>query len=162
MKHETEQPCSCTFEKVEARDILDAVGSMSKGSYMSFGVLTRHPGTHSPHELMAWAVADVETAMRTEDIGEKSRHLSNAVINARRSLNSVVDWYLQTNGFACCRNAPKKSTDAAELLLRRRVMDELTSQVVERAVRTRRNLSTSMEPRLRSGHRTRSNCCVGR
>lgn len=93
-------------------------------------------------KLLGWAIVDGKMSAQAQDINERERFASNAILNARRALACLVEWYLKRDCFLLCNNAPdtaKKHTakKQSEILLERGIIDELTSRVLERAVERR-------------------------
>lgn len=75
--------------------------------------------------------------MAAQDVNEQQRFASNAILNARRALACLVEWYLQRDCFRLCKNAPITAQNQSEVLLKRGIIDELTSRVLERAIEKR-------------------------
>ncbi len=122
----------CSFEPLDPADILSAVGTLS--GHEATGLTWTSPGQIDDGQYLQWAVAEIQQARSEVDSGRKHRHTVNAVTNARRGLGSLVDWYLRRDGFAFCRDAPATSDQKSEVLVRRRIIDELAERVLARAI----------------------------
>jgi uncharacterized protein YutE (UPF0331/DUF86 family) len=100
------------------------------------GVFVPPPG-NGPDIPLAWALQEVSEASRAPSKQEQSRLCTNAILNARRALACLADWYLRRDLADCCKNRPTTPKQQAEFLMRRGIIDELTSHVLERAVEKR-------------------------
>jgi len=122
------------FEEVESVDLIDAANTLkgrdSKGIHVS-------PPGDGVDKLLGWAIADVKLSAQAQDVNEQERFASNAILHARRALACLVEWYLKRDCFRLCNNAPSTAKKQSEILLERRIIDELTSRVLERAVEKR-------------------------
>ena len=106
-----------TVEPLDPADVLTAVSTIDRTRARSTGWCVPWVGKKSTEDLLAWALADIGNAMETEDSKEKERCATNAVINARRALASLVDRYLLGFGLRGCKNALDKSPDKSRRLL---------------------------------------------
>jgi len=125
---------NCNIENLHADDLLDALRTL-KGKDGT-GVHVPAPGD-GVEKLLGWSMNDIHTAAMCGDKEEQERHATNAVVNARRALACLVDWYLARDGFAYCKNAPKSADDKAAILVRRNIIEPLTSRVLARAIAVR-------------------------
>lgn len=124
----------CIFEEVESVDLIDAANTL-KGRGGN-GIQVAPPGD-GVNKLLGWAIADVKMSAQAQDPNEQERFASNAILHARRALACLVEWYLKRDCFRLCDNAPNTAKKQSEILLKRGIIDELTSRVLERAVEKR-------------------------
>ena len=124
----------CIFEKIEPVELIDAANTL-KG-HDGIGIAVPPPGD-GVDKILNWAVADVKMAAQAQDVNERERFAANAMLNSRRALACLVDWYMQRDCFFLCKNAPVGAKKQSEILLQRGIIDELTSHVLERAVAKR-------------------------
>jgi phage FluMu protein gp41 len=134
VKLERREP-KCTFEEVSASDVLDAAESVQRGRGGD-QIITTPPGV-GVDALLGWALTEIASA--SQDGAERIRLASNAVINARRALECLTDWYLTSFGFSFCKGA-LRAQDKSELLQRRGVVDDLTARVVGRTIDMRNDI----------------------
>lgn len=127
----------CSFEDVSAADLLDAAGTLR--GLPGHGVYVSPPGNGVDRPL-GWAVNEIAQAVVEPSPDDRDRLATDAVVNARRALACLVDWYLTRDGFVYCRDAPHGAERKAKLLLRRGILDELTARVVARAVDLRNDV----------------------
>jgi uncharacterized protein YutE (UPF0331/DUF86 family) len=132
----------CTFEEVSADDLLDAARSMR--GLTGTGNVVRPPG-YGVDEPINAAVLEVAMASRSQNQSDRIRSCIAAVASAKRAVSCLVDWYLTGHCFAFCKDAPRTSQEKSALLLRRQVVDELTSHVLERAVNLRNRIEHEYE-----------------
>jgi hypothetical protein len=99
------------------------------------GTLVKAPGD-GPERFLNWALQEVINA-RQSALEEQEHHCVDAVLNARRSLACLVDWYLQRDLATLCKIAPETAKHQVNFLIMRGVIDELTSRVLERAIQKR-------------------------
>jgi len=128
----------CTFEALEPKDLLDAVGSLRCEASPGFGTHGLHcpmPGDGSDYS--AWALADIRASWAASSPEDKKPHATSAVLNARRALSRLVDWYMQRDGFAFCKDAPANSKAKSDILVRRKIIDSLSAKVLARAIDVR-------------------------
>ena len=128
----------CTFEEIEAVDLIDAIKSLPFFKSNSFFIPTNmtiaSPGDGVDY-LIDWSMNDIYEAITQNEQGKDfKQNATNAVINARRSLACLVDWYLQRDGFSYCKNAPRNAEEKSKILLGRRIIDKLTSKVLQRII----------------------------
>jgi hypothetical protein len=121
----------CIFEKVAPVDLIDAVNTL-KGRD-GIGIAVPPPGD-GVDKLLSWAVADVKMSAQAKDANDRERFAANAILNARRALACLVDWYIQRDCFSLCKLPPDGAQRQSEILRKRGIIDELTSHVLERAV----------------------------
>lgn len=134
---------TCTFETISAAELLEAARAL-KGNHVR-GRSVPPPGI-GVDEQVAWAVQAVMEARQTCDDSYRTRSSVEAVGHARRALGCLVDWYLSGFGFPLCKSPPNGAKQKTELLLRRGVVDELTSSVLQRAVDDRNRIEHEWEP----------------
>jgi hypothetical protein len=129
----TRKTAKCEFETVSASEVLDGLATVA-GRY-GRGVIVPAPGD-GPDTHLGWAIQDVSGAL-TLNKQEQQKLCTNAIINARRALACLVDWYLKRDLAIYCEKPPKSAEQKADFLVRRGVIDSLTSRVLERAVAKR-------------------------
>jgi len=123
---------TCTFQTVDLQDIVDAVPTMSASSAEGFIALP--PGT-GVFEQINWALKEVSDAAAATNQSDISRLSTNAVLSARRALSCLVDLFLDSRGFTCCKDlSPKANDKKIEILERMRIVDPLSAKVLGRAV----------------------------
>src|SRR6185437_10961844 len=93
-------------EALDPADILSAVGTMPRQESRRDGVSLAWPGEKSPDDLIAWAMKDISAAMDAKDADDQERAATNAVMNARRALDCLVEAYLNVFAFRQCKGAP--------------------------------------------------------
>jgi hypothetical protein len=127
------------IESATAADILDGLESLA-GKIRTLGagqgIIVRAPG-EGPDKLMNWALQEVNNAMQSLPNDERQHHCVDAVLHARRALSCLVDWYLERDLAIFCKDAPHDSKQKVRFLITRGIVDELTSRVLERAIRKR-------------------------
>jgi hypothetical protein len=121
----------CEFEIVSAADLIDGLGTLTGRSGQ--GVIIPPPGD-GPDNPLAWAIQDVSMASHARDEQEQARLCTNAVVGSRRALGCLVEWYVERDLGKWCKYPPGSPKQQAEFLMRRGIIDELTSRVLERAV----------------------------
>ena len=121
----------CRTEVVTALDIIDGLDTLKGRSGQ--GTVLRPPGL-GPDELLAWAISEVTAAARAGEETAISKLCTNAVMNSRRALACLVDWYIDRDLAKYCKKPPATPTQQAQFLMSRGIVDELTSHVLERAV----------------------------
>jgi hypothetical protein len=90
--------------------------------------------------LLSWAIADIYEAISYNEIGDeknRKRKSTSSVINARRSLSCLVDWYMQRDGFKFCKDFNDSSEAKSGILLRTGIIDKLSSKVLKRLIDVR-------------------------
>ena len=120
-------------EPATPADILDGLETLEGRSGQ--GTLVIPPGD-GPDRFLNWALQEVTNA-RQSAAEEQEHHCVDAVLNARRSLACLVDWYVQRDLATLCKDAPETAKQQVKFLIMRGVIDELTSRVLERAIRKR-------------------------
>jgi hypothetical protein len=123
-------------EITKAADLLDGVNSANVTSRSGDGTVIAPPG-RGPDAPLSWAIQEVTLAAHTQDNAEVEQLCTNAVMNSRRALACLVDWYIERDFARYCRNPPSTPKQQADFLTRRGIIDELTSHVLERAVAKR-------------------------
>lgn len=121
----------CRTEIATAGDILDGLDTLKGRSGQ--GTVLRPPG-RGPDEPLKWAISEVTAAAQAEEEAEISKLCTNAVMNSRRALACLVDWYIDRDLAKYCKNPPATPKQQAQFLMSRGIIDELTSHVLERAV----------------------------
>lgn len=124
----------CRFDPVSAEDLIDGIGTLS-GRYGQ-GVIVPAPGD-GPDAPLSWAIQDVSQAALKTDAAEQAKLCTNAVLNARRALGCLVDWYVARDFGTLCKNPPGSPKQKADFLMRRGIIDELASRVLTRAIEKR-------------------------
>src|SRR4051812_45343225 len=66
-----------------------------------------------------------------------SRLCTNAVVNSRRALACLVEWYVERDLGKLCMTPPATPKQQADFLVRRGIIDDLTSRVLERTIAKR-------------------------
>jgi hypothetical protein len=122
-----------TFEHVDPDDLASVAGSITGRGGQN--VYVGPPG--AVDQQLAWALADLKLARNASNAVDRDRCATNAIMSARRSLACLVDWYLKRDCFSLCRNAPRREKDKAELLSTRGLFDEISSDVLYRAIEKR-------------------------
>jgi len=121
----------CRIEIATAGDIIDGLETLKGRSGQ--GTILRPPG-RGPDEPLAWAISEVTAAAVADEEAEVSKLCTNAVMNSRRALACLVDWYIDRDLAKYCKNPPATPKQQAQFLMSRGIIDELTSHVLERAV----------------------------
>ncbi len=124
----------CHLETATAGDLIDGLHTVS--AKYGRGAILPPPGT-GPDTPLGWAIQEVTAAAKTSDEAEVERLCTNAVMNGRRALACLVDWYIDRDLAKFCKNPPTTAKQKAHFLMSRGIVDELTSHVLERAVETR-------------------------
>jgi hypothetical protein len=124
----------CTFENVSVDDLIDGLETLS-GRYGQ-GVIVSAPGD-GPDAPLAWALQDVSMASHETDAAHQAKLCTNAILNSRRALGCLVDWYIARDFGNLCKNPPGSPKQKADFLMRRGIIDELTSRVLARAIEKR-------------------------
>jgi hypothetical protein len=120
-------------ESATPADILDGLDTLEGRSGQ--GVIITPPGD-GPDQLLNWALKEVNDARESLD-EEQKHHCVDAVLHARRGLGCLVDWYLERDLATLCKDAPTGAKQKVTFLIRRGLIDELTSRVWERAIQKR-------------------------
>jgi hypothetical protein len=120
-------------EQATPADVLDGLETLEGRSGQ--GILVTPPGD-GPDRFLNWALQEVNNA-RQSTSEEQAHHCVDAVLNARRALACLVDWYLQRDLATLCKDAPGAAKQQVKFLIMRGVIDELTSRVLERAIQKR-------------------------
>lgn len=95
------------------------------------------PPGNGPDNPLSWAIQEVNRAGLETDTLECGKLCTNAMLNARRALACLVDWYVSRDLGDLCNNPPGSPKQKAEFLMHRGVIDELTSRVLARAIEKR-------------------------
>jgi len=124
----------CTFELIEPEDFISGIYTLNLSGGM--GRFLPAPG-QGVSNLVSWSLRNIEMARQAQSDDEKAQHTSDALINSRRSLSCLVDWYLKRDGFYYCKDKPKNSYESANILKQRGIIDNLTMRVLARAIEKR-------------------------
>jgi hypothetical protein len=124
----------CNFETVSAPDVLSGLNTLN-GRYGQ-GIIVQPPGD-GPDKPLNWAIQEIITAADAPTKEERERLSTDAMLNSRRALACLVDWYLERDLINCCKNPPSDAKRKARCLVSRGIIDELTSRVLERAISER-------------------------
>jgi hypothetical protein len=127
----TRKTAQCDFETVSAADVLDGLRTLT--GRFGQGTVIPPPG-YGPDTSLTWAIQDVSSALNLSDTQEQQKLCTSAIVNSRRALACLVDWYLERDLATHCKNPPKTAEQKAEFLVRRGIIDGLTSRVLARAV----------------------------
>jgi hypothetical protein len=114
----------------------DVLGGLETLEGRSGQGITISPPGDGPDRLLNWALKEVNDAMESID-EEQKHHCVDAVLHGRRGLACLVDWYLERDLATLCKDAPAGAKQKVKFLIRRGLIDELTSRVWERAIQTR-------------------------
>lgn len=95
---------------------------------------------------MDWAVCDIQIAMDSPLETDQVRHRANAMMNARRAVSCLVDQYLLRDGFARCKNPPRRTATKVDLLVRRGVLDSVERGALDTAASQRHLLEHKYQP----------------
>jgi len=140
----------CTYEEIEIIDLISALKSLPFINDHSFFIptnMTVNPPGDGVDNLIDWSLRDIYEAINLDLQGkDPKRNATNAVINARRSLACLVDWYLLRDGFSYCKNPPRNSEEKTNILLKRGIIDELTSKVLKRIIDIRNITEHEFKP----------------
>lgn len=121
----------CEFEDTTALDILDALQTLRGGH--GHGCIIGPPGD-GPDVQLAWALQEITQAFDSTDEATRKQFCTNAVMNSRRSLACLVDWFLERDLAKFTSDPPDTPKKQAAFLVSRGIIDSLTSRVLERAV----------------------------
>lgn len=124
----------CHFEYASGDDLVDAIHTVA--GRCGQGVIVPPPG-NGPDNPLAWSIQEVNRAGMEADKTEREKLCTNAMLNARRSLACLVDWYVSRDLADRCKNPPGSPRQKAEFLMQRGVIDGLTSRVLSRAIEKR-------------------------
>jgi len=124
----------CSFETVSAPDILSGLHTL-KGRYGQ-GIIVPPPGD-GPDKPLNWAIQEIINAAGAPTQEERERLSTDAMLNSRRALACLVDWYLERDLINRCKKPPSDAKRKARCLVSRGIIDELTSRVLERAISER-------------------------
>ena len=122
------------FEQIAVDDLLDVVRSIKGRDAQN--VFVEPPGI-GVDRLLAWSVSDLRSAKGAGNDDDRDRCAANALLNGRRALACLVDWYLTRDCFSLCEDAPLPTKKKAELLLSRGLLDDITSGAFSRAIQER-------------------------
>ena len=125
------------IEYATPADVLDGLETLEGSS--GRGVVLDPPGD-GPDRLLNWALQEVNSAMQSRSAEETKHHCVDAVLNARRALGCLVDWYLERDLANLCKDPPVTPKQQVRFLIARGVLDELTSRVLERAIQKRNDV----------------------
>jgi hypothetical protein len=126
------------FESVDPKDLLDVARSIESKRGGGTGAIYAPPG-QGVAALLEWSMTDIQRARGESDSNEVAHYSASAVLHARRALACLVDWYLLRDGFSLCKDARRREDERAQVLRNRGLLDELTSEVLRRAIE-RRNI----------------------
>lgn len=124
----------CDFESVAPEDILSGLTTLTGIS--GHGVFISPPES-GPDKPLNWAIQEVINARNVLTEEERERLCTNAVLNSRRALACLVDWYVERDMLNRCKKPPSDARRKAQLLVSRGIIDELSSQVLERSIAKR-------------------------
>lgn len=124
----------CRIEAATVADLIDGLDTV--GGRSGQGVLLQPPG-QGPDAPISWAISEVTAAAQTTAKAVRKQLCTNAVLNARRALACLVEWYIDRDLARHCKNPPSTPKQQAHFLMSRGIMDDLTSRVLERAVEKR-------------------------
>ncbi len=125
------------FKKLPSEDLLDAVKTIKGNSTTGIS----HPQLGiGPARQIAWATADIAKASESTDAEEQERCSVNALLHARRGLACLVDSYLLRDGLSLCKGFPKESDEKNKLLIRRKILDKTSSDVLLDAIYLRNDI----------------------
>lgn len=119
------------FEHVDAEDLLDVARSMRGRGREDVRIPAPGIGVD---ELLAWSLKDVELARDVRGTSAEGRCATNAVMNGRRALACLIDWYLQRDCFHLCADAPQGAEKKAEVLQERGILDPTAVSALKRAI----------------------------
>jgi|ERR1700710_80519 len=125
-----------TFEEMDPLDARSAIETASAPRSRT-SVYLHVDGFHF-QTFLDWALQDVSEARSIVAESARERFLVGALMNSRRALSCLVDYYLRRDGFTFCRDASKAAGDKSNLLIRRGIFDQLAADTLGRAV-DRRN-----------------------
>ncbi len=120
-------------EPATPSDILNGLETLEGRSGQ--GIFLAPPGD-GPDRLLNWALQEVNNARQSVP-DEQKHYCVDAVLNARRGLGCLVDWYLQRDLATLCKDPPRTTKQKVRFLIMRGVIDELSSRVLERAIQKR-------------------------
>ena len=122
------------FENATFADILDGLHTLT-GRHGQ-GVIVPAPGD-GPDKPLGWALQEVANAAQKTLSEERDQLCTNAILNSRRALACLVGWYIERDLGRLCKNPPATPRQQADFLVRRGIIDDLTSRVLERAIEKR-------------------------
>jgi len=130
------------FEEINPDDLIDGIKTLT--GRQAEGLILPPPG-EGPDKLLNWAIQDVEQATKSSNSGDIERFAANAIINARRALSCIVDWYLERDLVAKCKNPPASADKKTDFLVKRHIIDDLAASVLERAIYIRQKVEHEYE-----------------
>lgn len=139
-------PRLCPEVTTESLDPLDARSAVeSTGSIRSRTCVYLHTEGFHFKTFLDWAVQDIQEARTHSDEAARKRLLVAALMNSRRALSCLVDYYLKRDGLAYCSDAPKVADEKASLLISRGIFDELAATALGRAIDRRNRVEHQYE-----------------
>jgi hypothetical protein len=124
----------CSIEEMAPEDLLSAVRTVVPGE--ETGILYQPIGV-GYERFLGFAVEDISQAAGVTVSADRDRHVTNALMSARRSLSCLVDQYLLRDALSYVKNPPTEAREKAAILVARGVFDQLTSDALARAVEKR-------------------------
>jgi hypothetical protein len=119
------------FEHVEADDLPDVARSL-QGSGRS-DVMISAPGV-GVDELLAWSLKEIKLARDARGTADECRCATDSILNGRRALACLIEWYLHRDYFCLCAETPLRAEHKAELLRKRGVFDEVALSALRSAI----------------------------
>jgi hypothetical protein len=132
----------CSYEDINAEDFIDGLQTLSGRS--ASGTLVYPPG-NGPDEPLNWSTQEISQA-QFESGTERNRLITNAVINSRRALACLTDWYMSRDMVNLCAQPATTPKQQAEYLTKRGIIDDLTARVLERAIDDRNRVEHDFTP----------------
>jgi len=130
------------FEEINPDDLIDGIKTL-KGH--SGGGLILPPPGEGPDIWLNCAIKDIEQAAKSSDSRDIVRFSANAIMSARRALSCLVDWYLERDLVAKCKNPPTSADKKTDFLVKRHIIDDLAASVLERAIYVRQKVEHKYE-----------------
>lgn len=119
------------FESVAPNDLPDAARSL--GGTGRNDIKISAPGV-GVDELLGWSLKEVQLARDARDTSDQHRCATNSLLNGRRALACLVEWYLRRDYFSFCADAPQRAEDKAELLQKRGILDATAASALRTAI----------------------------
>lgn len=137
------------FEEIDSLDFIDALRTceifVPGMQIVKVQIASQGIGVD---RLINWALKDINEAMVFNETGKKDdcqRKSTTAVVNARRALSCLVEWYMQRDGFSYCNNFEDSSEAKSTILLRMAIIDNLTTNVLKRLIDVRNKVEHEFE-----------------